>query len=153
MPKPIIHNSRFIIPPRGIVSLGATLILAGIIVEIGLVFGILAYLLSQAGFGERLSQEALAAAQAGIEDGLMRVIRSDPSVTSYSYSFGAAAVRVCKELLDGTVSGCGSSAAPNKYEIIALGQIFTRKRQMVAVVEVNSLTRQMKIELVKEVPL
>lgn len=142
---------------KGIVSLGAIILLGGIIVEIGLAIAIIVYVLNQGSLGARISAEALAAAHSGIQDGFLRVMRNDFSTVSGIYTYhlpnvplppAIAIVDIC----DGGTTNC-SGLSPYKKQVTATGIILNRKRRLVAVVELDPTTRLMKIESVKEVAL
>ncbi|PIP92213.1 hypothetical protein COW77_01145, partial [Candidatus Wolfebacteria bacterium CG18_big_fil_WC_8_21_14_2_50_39_7] len=60
------HNS--LLNTKAAATLPVILLVGGLIVEIGITGAFIAYFLSQSGFGIKLSEEALAAARAGIED-------------------------------------------------------------------------------------
>ena len=158
-----IFNFRFPISRRnGIVSLGATLLLGAIIVEIAMTVAFLAYVLNFSNFGIRLSAEALAAAQAGIDDGLMRIIRNDfssPTCPAYLCHFesglavgnASVAFRICKGVIgSSSTSDCGTTPATGKYEIISKGSRLNKFRQRVAIVEVDAFGL-MKITSIQEI--
>jgi len=160
--RTIIHNSEFIMLKKGVASLAATLILGAVIISIALTIGLLAYLLNFTNLGIRLSAEAFSAAQAGVEEGLMRVLRNDhqaPSWQNGEYNSNlfpggpSAAVRICKDKIGNVIDLCNGISTPGKYEIISVGTAFVKKRQMAAVVQVDATTRQMTVESIIEKPL
>ncbi len=131
----------------GIVSLGAIFLMGTIIVEVVLVFALLVYFLNQGSLGARLSAEALAAAQAGVDDALLKIIRGTDSAPSYDISLpsGKAQVSICK----GGDPGCEPTINA-KRKITSTGIVSLKKRQLIAVVEVDPQTRLLKIESVSE---
>ena len=140
---------------RGVISLGAIIILGSIIVEIGLLGIFLVYLLTSTNYGIRLSAEALAGANAGIHEGFLRIIRDKNTPQAPpQFSAGKADVNVwiCKNVIGGS-SGCGSTPAFGRFEIIAIGDALLKKRQLVAVVEVNATTGEVKMQSITEEPL
>ena len=62
---------------HGVTSLATMLILGSIIVQIGLVGFALSYYLTTSNAGVKFSSYALSAAQAGIAEGMLRVVRGD----------------------------------------------------------------------------
>ena len=139
---------------KAIVALPTILLIGGIIVEIAVAGVFIAYLLSQSGFGAKLSAEALAAAQAGIQEAMMKIVR-DKNFSSSGYDIAvgsrAAHIIVCKD--SKTVSSACSTANPGKDEITSLGSASIKRRQLRAMVNVNSATGEVKIESIVELPL
>lgn len=149
-----VRNSKF---EGGIVSLGAIILLGGIIVEIALAIAIIVYVLNQGSLGARISAEALAASHSGIEDGLLRVMRNDFSTSggiyTYPLPFVSSPIAIV-DICDGGAVGTNcSTLSPDKKQITSTGLILNRKRRLVAVVELDPVTRLMKIESVREVAL
>ena len=108
---------------KAIVALPTILLIGGIIVEIAVAGVFIAYLLSQSGFGAKLSAEALAAAQAGIQEAMMKIVR-DKNFSSSGYDIAvgsrAAHIIVCKD--SKTVSSVCSTANSGKENLtIILG--------------------------------
>lgn len=66
----------------GVATLPTVLIISGIVMEIAIAGTIIATLLSNAAFSDRLSAEALAMARAGAQDGIMKVVRYKNCTTS-----------------------------------------------------------------------
>ncbi|KKR55663.1 MAG: hypothetical protein UT92_C0001G0006 [Candidatus Curtissbacteria bacterium GW2011_GWA1_40_24] len=130
---------------RAAIVLPTILLIGGIIVEIGLAGVFIAYFFSQSGLGVKLSEEALAAAQAGVQDAILKIVR-DKNFGSSSYSLTvanrSADVTVCKD----TCAGSG------KYQITSLGKALTKRRQVQAIVGVTS-SGETKIESIKEIAL
>jgi hypothetical protein len=148
---------------KGVASLAMILLLGGIIIQIALVGATLGYLLTSTNLSIRLSAEALAAAQGGIDEGIMRVMRKDypanPPTDLYSYALPAtgnagATITLCKNFTGATSSGtCGATPAPGKYEILSIGQSLTKSRKLVAVFEADPGTLLIKIQSITEVKL
>ena len=135
-------------------TLPVVLLVGGLIVEIGIAGAFIAYFLSQSGFGVKLSAEALAAAKAGIKDAKMRIVRDKnfiPSPNPYTLTIGnnSAQITVCKELK--TVSTACDTAMVGKFEVTSLGMAFTKRRQVKAILYVDSTTGEMKLESEKEI--
>jgi hypothetical protein len=135
---------------RGVASLPAIILFGGLMVEIGLAGAFLIYYLNNSLYGTRLSQAALVAAQAGIEDGMLKVIldKSCPNIScpaSYSIETdsGTADVVICKD----SCSGAGTT------QITSTGSSLTRKHKIVAVLTVNTTTGLVTKDSITEIPL
>jgi len=149
-----IHNSLF--KAKGAAALPIVLLVGSLLVEIGIAGSFIAYYLSQSGFGVKLSAEALAMTKAGIQDAKMRIVRNKnfiPSPNPYTLTIGnnSAQITVCKELK--TVSTACDTAMAGKFEITSLGMAFTKRRQVQAILYVDSITGEMKLESEKEIAL
>ena len=119
------------------------LFIGGIIVEIALAGAFISYYLSQSGFGVKMSAEALAAADAGVQDALIKIIRDKNfSSAGYNLTVGnrSANIVVCKDSCSGT----------GKHKITSTGTAMLKRRKIEAIVNVNSTTGEVKIESVQE---
>jgi len=141
--KSQISNLKNHFDVKGVASLGITLILGSIIVEIGLAVAFLGYLLNFTNFGIRLSAEALAAAKSGINDGLLRVVKGDTSA-SYSLPVGDANVDI-------TINKGGCVTDPQKIQITAIGSVLGKKHKLESCVEIDSVSKGTKIEFIREI--
>ncbi len=144
--KSYILNSR-----SGIVALPAMLLIGGIIVEIGIAGLLVSYFLTQSNFGVKLSAQALAAAQTGVKDATLKIIRDKDFSDSYSINIGnqSSQITVCKDFK--TVSTFCDTQNSGKHEIISLGIVQKKQRKIQAILNVNSITGEVKIESVKEI--
>ena len=138
------HNS--LLNTKAAATLPVILLVGGLIVEIGIAGAFIAYFLSQSGFGIKLSEEALAAARAGIEDAKIRIVRDknfNPSPNPYTLTIGnrSAQVTICKDTCAGT----------DKFQVDSLGIAFNKRRKIRAVIYVNSLTGEVKLESEREI--
>ena len=127
-------------------ALPAMLFIGGIIVEIGIAGAFISYYLSQSGFGIKMSAEALAAAEAGVQDALIKIIRNkDFTSSGYDLTVGnrSANVVVCKDTCAGT----------GKHKITSIGSALVKRREIEAVVNVNNTTGEVKIESILEAAL
>ncbi|NCO89682.1 hypothetical protein GW883_02155, partial [Candidatus Wolfebacteria bacterium] len=127
------HNS--LLNTKAAATLPVILLVGGLIVEIGITGAFIAYFLSQSGFGIKLSEEALAAARAGIEDAKIRIVRDknfNPSPNPYTLIVGSRSsqVTICKDICVGA----------DKFQVDSLGIAFNKRRKIRAVIYVNSLT-------------
>ncbi|MEK7553456.1 MAG: hypothetical protein AAB504_02115 [Patescibacteria group bacterium] len=129
---------------KGTAALPAMLFIGGIIVEIGIAGAFISYYLSQSGFGVKMSAEALAAAEAGVQDAIIKIIRNKNFTSSgYDLAVGSRStnVVVCKD----------SCAGTGKHKITSIGSALVKRRKIEAVVNVNSTTGEVKIESILEV--
>ncbi len=138
----------------GAAALPSILLLSGIIAEIILAVIVVAGLFSRSGFGARLSAEATAAAYAGAEDGIYRILRGDGAVLvslySYPIYFNPEHTRSA-EVTIRRIEGCLSSAAFCDYSITSKGNAFLSNRKVEAVLSVDPLTRQIEVRSFKEI--
>ena len=127
-------------------TLPVVLLIGGLVVEIGVTGVFMAYYLSQSGLGVKLSEEALVAARAGIQDAKIRIVRNKsfiPSPNPYALTVGnrTAQITTCKD----TCAGAG------KFQITSLGMALAKRRQVQSIISVDSFTGEVKIESEKEI--
>jgi len=135
----------------GIISLPTILMISGIIAEIALVGLLLAFLFSASGFGGRLATESLAVAQAGIEDGVYRIITNNYT-SNYTIAVGPnnrlAQITIEKDPADlGTCAvlwGC-------RFRVRSTGQVFLSNSRIEAVLGVDPLSREIRIQSLREI--
>ena len=135
---------------KGVASLPAIILFGGLMVEIGLAGAFLIYYLNNSLYGTRLSQAALVAAQAGIDDGILKVILDKdcpnincPANYSITTESGNADVVICKD----SCSGSGTT------QITSTGYSLTRKHKIVAILNVNNTSGLVTKVSVTEEPL
>jgi len=154
-----IFNFQFLRRDSGVISLGAIIILGSIIVEIGLLGIFLVYLLTSSNYGIRLSAEALAGANSGIHEGFLRIIRNKgfstvtAPIPQLSAGNAKVDVTVCKDKIGNSSGNCNGSAALGRFEIISVGEAMLRKRKLVAIVEVDATTGELRMQSISEEPL
>ncbi len=134
---------------QGIAALPTMLVLGGLIVNIIIAITLGMYLLINSRFGNKLSAEALAAAKAGISDGILRVSRNKNFTTNsngYTVTVGARSVNVvvCKDLPE--CGGVGHS------KVTAIGLALNKKRKVETVLSVSPVG-EVILESTQEVPL
>lgn len=130
---------------KAVAALPLILFIGGIIVEIGAAGLLLSYFLTQSGFGVKLSSEALAAAQAGIEDATIKIVRDKNfagGVTTINVGARTAEVSVAKDF-----------PSVGKYKIISVGSALNKRRKLEAVLNVDGLTGEVKMESIVETAL
>lgn len=140
---------------KAVATLPVVLLIGGLIVEIGIAGAFMAYYLAQSGLGVKLSEEALAAARAGIQDAKIRIVRNkNLGYTTSTLIVGNrdSKITICKDAKT-VSSACDTPGADmdNKYEITSLGAALTKRRQVRAIVSVDNLTGEVKVESEKEV--
>lgn len=130
----------------GVVFLPTVLMMSGLIIVIAATLSLVVYLLVGGVYGVRLGAEALAAARAGVADGVLRLLR-DNLFTSGGYDVAVAAGKVRV-----TVTLTAAAADYDTKEIIAGGCSFNRYRQVRAVVLLNKNTGQLTVASIGEEP-
>jgi hypothetical protein len=132
---------------RGIASLPAILLFGGILIEIGIISALLVYYLNNTLYANRLSDQALAAAQTGIEDGILKVVQDKtcPNAScASSYQIettnGTATITICKD----------SCAGTGKTQIVSTGAALTKKHKLIATLSVDQTTGEVTIDEIKE---
>lgn len=136
---------------NGIVSLPTILMVSGIIAEIALTGVILAFLFSSSGLGGRLATESLAAARAGIEDGIYRVITNNYT-NYYTITVGEnnrlVEVTIEKDPVD--LGVCNVSWGC-RFRIRSIGHAFLSNSKMEVILGVDPLSREIRIQSLKEI--
>jgi uncharacterized protein (UPF0333 family) len=148
--------SDFFSKNHGAVTLPVVLLIGGLIMEMAIAGAFLAYFLSQSGFGVKLSAEAFSAAQSGIEDAKLKIVRDKNFTVSpnpYDLTIGnrTAEITVCKNFR--TVSMACDTAMSGKYEITSLGSAMAKRRQLRAIFYVDDATGEVKLESLEEIAL
>mgnify|MGYP001572127276 FL=1 len=122
------------------------LLIGGIIFEIGIAGLFINYFSGQSIFGAKMSAQALVVAYGGINDIVLKIIR-DKNFPSGNYGFsasgGSVEINVCKDVCVGS----------GKYKITSLGTASQKKRKLETVLNVDSLTGEVKQEYLKEISL
>lgn len=139
---------------NGVAALPTMLLIGGIIAEIGIAGAFISYLYSQSSFGIRLSEEALSAAQSGIQDAIIKIIRNkDFSSAGYNLTINnkSANIIVCKDSRSASIN-CDTLNS-GKSEITSTGAALTKRKKLRAIVNVNSSTGEVKVESVNEIQL
>lgn len=134
-------------PKKGLASLPAMLLFGGIIIEIAIASAFLVFYLNNVVYGTRLGNEALSAALAGIDDGILQVVldKSCPNVacpSSYTITVDdrSVDVSICKDTCQGS----------NTHEITAIGQALTRRHKVVAILDTDPDTGLVTISSIQE---
>ncbi len=131
----------------GVAALTTILMIGGIAVEIIIAVTATSYLFVQSEFGSKLSSDAFLVASAGVQDATMRIVRDKSftqSTTTLSVGSYSADVSVCKDL---------PCAALGKHKILSVGKAQSRRRQLEAILNVDSATGEVRLESLKELSL
>lgn len=125
-------------------SLLPTVLIIGIVtIEIGLALSFIIYLANSSSYGARLAQEALFAARAGINDGILRVIRDkDFSSTGYQMTVGRASVEVKVEK---------NQPVNGQDRITATATVILRQKKLQAIISVDSTTGEVSLLSLEEI--
>ncbi len=134
-------------------SLPAILMLGAVIVEVAVASVFLLTYLNGSVYGTRLSNQSLAAARAGINDAILRVIL-DKNINQLDYTVtlegATASVAICKDIF----FHCDGSAttATGKDQIVATGTALTREHRVIAILSVDSTTGLVTIDSLQDQP-
>lgn len=124
---------------KGIALLPAVLMIGTIMVELGIALAFVIYLSNLSSYGTRLSQEALYAAKAGVNDAVLRTVRDKnfPSdYSNYNIVIGrtSVAITVVKNI-------------PDTYQntITAIATVLNRQKTVEAIISINSINGEVFI--------
>ncbi len=134
---------------KGVVALVTVLLLGAVLTEIALAGMFVVYVLNTSSFGLRSSSVALAAAQSGVDDALLQLVRNKDYVGSYSLL----------PSLDTTVDvvnaglPCGSvlPILPKSVTITSKGIAGLQRRKLQADVVVDCATGEVRVVSIKEI--
>ena len=119
--------------------------IGGIAVEIIIAITATSYLFVESEFGSKLSLDAYAASNAGVQNAFIRIIRDKSftqSTTTLSVGSYSADVSVCKDL---------PCVAIGKHKILSIGKAQSRRRQLEAILNVDVTTGEVRLESLKEI--
>ncbi|MFH1162151.1 MAG: hypothetical protein V1696_02655 [Candidatus Jorgensenbacteria bacterium] len=134
----------------GQATLSFILLVSGVVVEVAVAGSFVAYFLNTAGFGERLAARALAAAESGVDDVALQVVRNKEFVTGDSYDY---AFPVGSDTVSVSVSRATDGVTGNYiYTVTATGVAGSRERRLVARIAVNQTTGLAMLQTVGEQP-
>lgn len=132
---------------KGIAALPTILLLGGLAIEIIIALTVTSTVFVESEFGSKLSNDALLAANGGIDDAIMRVVL-DKNFTSnlYTVNLGnySADITACKD------APCIDNG---KHKITSTGNAQTRRRKLEAILDVDSITGEVRLQSLKEVQL
>jgi len=144
---------------KGVAALATVLLVGGIIVQVGVIIGLIAHLVIQITFGARHSMQAFMAARAGVTDGTLKIVRDkninfSSSGSPYTITVtpdSSATITICRD--SRTVTTACDTSNPGKNEVTSLGTSFNRRHRLVAILNVDPITGHVRVESVQEVPL
>ncbi|MDO8429960.1 MAG: hypothetical protein Q7S73_01165 [bacterium] len=131
---------------KGIAALPSILMFGGLITGVAIAISSVAYLFINSQLGIKLSSEALLVAKAGIQDASMRVVRDKFfSSALYTLTIGdnSVDITVCRDICVGV----------GKDQIISISKVRWARRKLEAIVEINSITGEVRLESLKELGL
>jgi hypothetical protein len=132
----------------GVAALPTILLIGGIIMSISIALTASIYLYISTTSATSLSLKALSVARSGIYDGLMKVSRNK-NLSSASYAFTVGNLSALVDICQGTPD-CGGSG---KFKISSIGSALTTRKKMEAIVSVDGITGEVKLERLEEVAL
>jgi hypothetical protein len=153
-----IYNLRSIVSRRGIASLPLILLLGAIIIEVSIASVFFLSYLNSSVYGTRMANEALIAAQSGVNDAVLRIILNKncgddilcaplrPDFYTITTSSATVDIMICK----GGNADCPELNDSGKRLIIATGKALTRQHKLVATVTVDSATALVTIDSIKD---
>lgn len=134
---------------RGVVAFSTILILSAIVVEVGVAASVLVYFLNRSNYGVRLTNEAFAAARAGVDDAVVRVLRTrfyPACAASYTIPVGASAEA------DVTITNVDCSAvSETQYTVSSTGRVTGKRRTLQATLGLHPTTREVRVLAVTEI--
>lgn len=133
----------------GQIALPFILLVSGLIIEITIAGSFIAYFLSSSGLGERLILRASAAANSGIRDAMIKIVRNkDFAATTQNYDLtvgsDTAAVVVSRTVND--------ELNIYTYTITSTATAGSRQRKLKAIIIVNKQTGAINLQSLQEQP-
>ncbi|MEK7465671.1 MAG: hypothetical protein AAB631_02745 [Patescibacteria group bacterium] len=131
---------------RGQATLSFVLLVGGIIVEVAIAGALIAFFLSGAGLGDRLSARAYNAAQTGIRDAELKIARNKEFCGTcsfpiqYSFPVGSDSVVVNVTRVDDSVNNA------YLYTFTSTGTSASRQRKFVAVLAADKATGSVQLK-------
>jgi hypothetical protein len=130
---------------KGIALLPAVLMIGTIMVELGIALAFVIYLSNLSSYGVRLSQEALYAARAGVNDAVLRTVRDKDFPSNYSdYNIAIGRANVVITV---------TKNVPYTYQntITAVATVLTRQKTVEAIISINSINGEVSIVSFEEI--
>lgn len=126
----------------GQAALPVVLLICGIITEIAIAGALVAFILNNTGWGERLSAQALAAAKAGVEDAFIKITvdKTFSAPGGYNFAVDSRAVQVT------VIKDLGGTS-----QIISLGKALSRQRKLEAILVVDADTGKIDLKSTREI--
>lgn len=145
---------------NGVATLPTVLMIGGIIMELAIAGVVVGYAFTESGSGMRFSSEALFVARAGVDDAVYKIIRGDYQ-SSYTLTASGAAGTASERKAEVTVEKDPADLleAPGScgvfwgcyFRVRSLGHVVGRRRKVESVLSVDPLTREIRIDYIKEI--
>lgn len=129
----------------GIAALPLIILLGGLTAEIALFVTTASYVFVNSEFGVRLSADALLAARAGVQDAVVKIVRDKSFIsatTTLTLGNASVDVSVCKN---------PPCVASGKHKVLSVGKAQTRRRGLEAILNVDEVTGEVKMESLAEI--
>ena len=126
----------------GVAMLPLVLLIGGLITVIAITITLTSSLSSHSSAAIKWSSEALAGAQAGVDDGIIKIIRNNSHSGTSTLAIGNANV---------TVSIDSNAPISGKGTIISCGVVRSSQRKLQAIVNIDAITGQVNIESIQEI--
>ena len=137
---------------KGVVVIPAILFMGGLVIVISFSGFLVSYLLGSGNYGIRLSFQALAAAQAGVEDAVLRIVRNHQLMITCNlpdFNLTLGSNKTCV-----TIGGdLPVAAGIVQKKIVSQGFSLTRYRQLEALVQIDENRGEVKVLSVQETAL
>jgi len=134
---------------KGVAFLPVVLLISGLVTVIVTAIVLTSIFANTGGARTKWSIEALAIAQAGIDDGIIKIIRNKncPDVSCSAFftlpaGNGTASVTIAKD-----------TPSNGKHTVTSLGKVRVAQKKLQAIVNTNAITGQVEIESIQEVAL
>ncbi len=131
---------------RGVSTLPTMLLLGGIIIEIAIASAFLTYYFNVTNFGARLAAESLAAARAGVDDALIKIVRNR-NFTAYPdpYEVQVSGGRVASVIV------CKDTCVIGKHQVVSSASALNKRSKIEAILTVTP-EGKVSVDSLKEVP-
>lgn len=139
---------------RAAVALSVMLITGAIAMETAIAALLVTYLTNQEGLGLKKYNEAVVAAQSGVDDALLRIVR-DKNFSSRTYTLSvndiAVSVLVCRELVADIATLACTTGLSQKYQIISSASSLNKRSRLKATLGFDDYTGEIVIESLESV--
>ncbi|MCL5017376.1 MAG: hypothetical protein M1155_01795 [Patescibacteria group bacterium] len=132
----------------GVAALPTMLLIGSIITGIAMALTASVFLYVNSTHGVNLSLQALSVAKSGVYDGIMKVAR-DKTIVSASYFLPVGKYNAQVTICQGGTQGCDTTAG--NFLISSIGSILTVNKKMQAIVSVDNVSGEVKLQLMHEV--
>jgi hypothetical protein len=139
----------------GAAAISTILIIGVIVFEIAIASLVTSYFASQGELGTIVVYKASFAAQSGIEDAFLKIVRNsgfNPSPNNYDINIGGATahITVCVGWTTLTTA-CDTQAKTGIYEVTSLGSSLTKEVKVRALLYADPTTGLVNVQYIKEI--